>query len=722
MAADGAPTSPPGPWQSTRASLRQNLRSLLVPQVSTAARERRDTIVLLIAVALVVAPHFDHIPWWSVALLALLWLWRLELTVSRRPLPGRFAMLPLLIGAAGAVALEHGTLVGRDAGVNFLLLLMALKILEMRARRDVFVVIFLAFFILLTQFMFGQGLHIAALTLAAVILLFFVLVSVNLVEADLPAVHKFRLTGRVLLQAIPLTIVLFVLFPRLSGPLWSLGSDPRGASTGLSERMTPGSIGSLLQSDEIAFRVRFDGPHPARSEMYWRGPVFGTFTGRSWIPMAQRLIPPAAPTVDADPASGFDYTVTLEPHHRDWLFALELPAGADSVSPLAARMNADGELLLAGGLVNERTRYSARSYARYAIGRDESPLALQDWVALPPGFNARTLQFAADLRRSFTPLGTEGRSADARLVEAVLDLFRRNEFYYTLEPPLLGKDSVDEFLFETRRGYCEHYASAFVVLMRALDIPARVITGYQGGDLNPVDGFLTVRQSDAHAWAEVWLPGRGWARVDPTAAVDPSRVDQGARAASRVTNPAGAALGTLGIGWLQRARFNWEAMQNAWNQWVLSYTPERQRALLKRLGVNPSVEAVAVTFAIALTLVLLALGALSLRHTMRRDPLAELTDRFRSRLEQAGIDVPPHEGLSALQCRLQRELAPSGIDAASEILQALDRWRYSRASQWPDRRELRRLRRAVSRFRPLAAVSAQGRPEMLFPAVRRKVR
>ncbi len=701
MASSAAPSPPPrASWLTASQSMRQNLRSLVQPQVSTAARERRDTVALLIAVAFVVAPHFDHLPWWSIGLLVLLWLWRLELTLSKRPLPGRFAMLPLLAGAAAAVWLEHKTLVGRDAGVNFLLLLMALKILEMRARRDVFVVIFLSFFILLTQFMFGQGPHIAALTLAAVLLLFVVLISVNLVDTDLTAAHKLKLAGRVLLQAIPLTAVLFVLFPRLSGPLWSLGGDPAAARTGLSDRMTPGSIGRLLESDAIAFRVRFEGPLPDRRDLYWRGPVLGTFGGRVWSPLVQRLVEAPPLQVVPDPKSAVDYTITLEPHQRDWLFALEMPVPGGPDLPPQARLTADGQLL-GGSLVNERMRYRLRSHTRYTMNASEPLLALQDWLALPAGFNPRTLELAADLRRSATPLGTEGRAEDARLVRTVLDLFRNNEFYYTLDAPVLGRHTVDEFLFDTRRGFCEHYASAFVVLMRALDIPARVVTGYQGGELNPVDGFLVVRQADAHAWAEVWLAGQGWVRVDPTAAVDPSRVDLAARVAARVTGPSGALTGIADIGWLQRLRFNWEAVHNAWNQWVLSYSSERQQALLKRIGLEPTLQAIAMVFAGALSVMLLLLGALALRHRMQRDPLAELAEAFRSRLERAGIEMPAYEGLRAWHHRLQRELRAPSLDEAGKILHALERWRYTPASRSMPRGELRRLRRAVRRFRPL---------------------
>src|SRR5512139_2682472 len=241
----------------------ERLNRLFGPQTSSGARERRDILVLLLAVTFVVVPHFEHLPWWATLLLVVMLLWRGVIAARQRPAPGRTLLLPLLIGAAAGVYLQHGTLVGQEAGVTFLLLLMALKLLEMRARRDVFVVIFLCFFILLTQFMHSQGPGMALMTLMAVAALFFVLVSVNLDEADLPAARKMKMVGWSLLKAAPLTIVLFLLFPRISGPLWGMPGDGASGGTGLSNSMSPGSIGQLIESRDIAFRAKFDGGAPA---------------------------------------------------------------------------------------------------------------------------------------------------------------------------------------------------------------------------------------------------------------------------------------------------------------------------------------------------------------------------------------------------------------------------------------------------------------------------
>jgi transglutaminase-like putative cysteine protease len=697
------------PTANGRGGLRQRARLVLGwltgAQVSSAARERRDMMVLLLAVAFVAMPQFGELPWWTIAIIALLWCWRVWITLRNLPLPGRVAMLPLLAAAAGAVWLQYRTLLGREAGVTFLLLLLALKLLEMRATRDIFIVVFLCFFILLTQFMQSQALPVAFMTLAAVLALFFVLVSVSLKDNDLPAGRKMRLVSVIALKAVPLTLVLFVLFPRLDTPLWGLPRDAFATGTGLSNSMSPGGISRLLQSQDIAFRVRFATAAPGNQHLYWRGPVFGGFDGRTWSPLTQRQFASPPLRVNADVATAIDYTVTLEPSNRDWLFVLEMPARLPENAELRPRMNGDGQML-AVRPITARTRYDARSFIGFSFGLNETARTLQDWLALPPGFNPRTLRFAADLRARLPQPADAGdrTSVDRQRVQAVLEHFRSGGFGYTLSPPLLGRDSVDEFLFDTRLGYCEHFASAFAVLMRALDVPARVVTGYQGGEVNPVDGFVTVRQADAHAWAEVWLADRGWTRVDPTAMVAPVRIEQGLGELARQSGV--DPLFTIGVnpdaGWVRlvrRLRFNWEAMENSWNQWVLSYSAQRQMSLLERLGFDANWHVLAALLAFAAAVVALVLGMVSLRHRVRRDPLAELEARFRGRLERAGIALAPSDGSRAVVRRLARELAPASRADAEAILALLERWRYSPASRAVPASAIRRLGARVRRFR-----------------------
>jgi transglutaminase-like putative cysteine protease len=665
---------------------------LFAPQMSSAARERRDMLVLLLAVTFVVVPHFEHLVWWATSVLVLLLIWRAFLTVTQRPIPSRLLMLPLLLAASVAVYLQYRTVLGQQAGVTFLLLLMALKLLEMRARRDIFVVIFLSFFILLTQFLNSQEIHVAAMALLAVTALFFVLISVNLDETDLPAGRKFKMVGLTLLKAIPLTAVLFVLFPRISGPLWGTPGDVAAGNTGLSNSMSPGSISRLVESTEIVFRVKFDGAAPTNDKLYWRGPVFGIFSGRTWVPLQGRLGEAPAVAIQGDARSVVSYTMTLEPNNRDWLFALEAPVTPPVMSEFRTRFTPEMQIV-ANELVRQRLRYAMSSYTSYRFNANASEAERRNWLQLPPTYNPRTLQLADEIRSR--------SGSDADRVRATLEHLRRGGYEYTLSPPRLGRNSIDEFLFDTRQGYCEHYSSAFVFLMRALDVPARVVTGYQGGEFNPVDGFLTIRQSDAHAWSEVWLRGRGWVRVDPTAVVAPLRIDQGA---SEIARRSGIALpGASSSTWLRSIRFNWEAVQNSWNQWVLSYSQERQRDLIGLLGMTPNWESLALVLAVVVTIMLALMAVLSLRTRTERDPLGEAFRVLRDRLERAGVRTAEHLGPRALYARSKRTLVPSDAKRARKLLSRIERMRYSRTSEDVARADIRALRRAIREFYPRTA-------------------
>jgi transglutaminase-like putative cysteine protease len=387
-----------------------------------------------------------------------------------------------------------------------------------------------------------------------------------------------------------------------------------------------------------------------------------------------------------------EYSVLLEPHNRNWLFALEAPAGLPEAAEFRPRLTSEMELL-AGELVRDRLRYSMRSYIGFRVGRNADPSELREWLALPTGFNPRTQQFADALQQRVTATGDD---RDLRLMRAALDHFRRGGYEYTLTPPRLGRNSVDEFLFDTKRGFCEHYSSAFVVLMRAVGIPARVVTGYQGGELNPIDGFVTVRQSDAHAWSEVWLKGRGWVRVDPTSAVAPVRIDRAQEEARK------AALDREVSGDLLRVwRFNWEAMQNGWNQWVLSYSLDRQRALVGMLGLAPRWESVAAVLAVIVGVLLVAMALASMRPRAVRDPLGDTYRLLREKLERAGVRTEEHCGPRELYARTRRALPEQDARQARKLLARYESMRYSRTSEAVGAADIRALRRAVRTFKPV---------------------
>jgi len=288
------PSSAALPGLHWTARIRRRLGRWGQPLVSTGARDRRDVAILLVAVLIAVTPHFWHLPWWSTALIGLLWFWRAWLTITRQPPPGRIAMVPLLMTATALVWLQHGSIIGHEAGVNLLLLLIALKLLELRTRRDLNLVVFLTFVVQITTFLYDQGLLVAVLSVFTTLLLFFILLSINLAQTDLTARRKCRLVMEIFLKAVPLIVTLFLLFPRLSAPLFAFAGSESAASTGLSDSMTPGSINRLIESNAVALRAQFTGAVPAPTRLYWRGPVFGQFDGRTWTHKNRRLHEPTS--------------------------------------------------------------------------------------------------------------------------------------------------------------------------------------------------------------------------------------------------------------------------------------------------------------------------------------------------------------------------------------------------------------------------------------------
>lgn len=559
--------------------------------VKTLPRDKSDTLLLLSACAMVLLPHFLHLSRWTSLICGGLLLWRAWITLRGQRLPPLWLLMPLAALTMGAVYLDYRTWLGRDAGVAMLTLLLTFKLLEMRARRDLFVVLLLSFFLLLTTFFYSQSIFSLLWMLATLALLLTAQLSFQYTGTVPPLRQRLRLSGVILAMALPLTLILFLLFPRIQGPLWGLPGDAHGGRTGLSDSMAPGNISQLAMSDDIAFRVKFTDAPPAPATRYWRGAVLHDFDGRTWTQgeigrgsietsgQWQRI----SLNAPSNPGIEVRQQITMEPNGQRWLFALETPQRVPSLEGIGVLLTADHQLRAARA-IGERVRYDVVSNLSPLPPYQVDARALQLERALPPGFNPRTQEFAAILRRQ--------SADDTALVNTVLAFFRRENFSYTLEPPLLGKDSVDDFLFASRAGFCEHYASSFVVLMRAAGIPAHVVTGYQGGEINPVDGMMTVRQSDAHAWAEVWLPPRGWVRVDPTAAVAPSRIEtqlSNLMPRSFFGDLLGAAPGrenwwSVLSSSAALLRANWEALGNGWNQWVLNYTPARQMGLMHWLG------------------------------------------------------------------------------------------------------------------------------------------
>lgn len=640
---------------------------------------RVQVLWLLLAALASIAPLLPHMPYWLGGLASLILGWRGLLWWQRRDLPPRWIMVLLAIAGIAGVFLGYGNLFGREPGVALLVLLLALKLMESKSRRDALSAIFLGYFLQLALFFDSQSPLVAVLTAGALVLITTALIMLG--HDRQPWQSALRRAALMLAQAVPFMLVLFVLFPRIQGPLWGMPLDAYSGLSGLSETMAPGSISQLSLSGAIAFRAQFDTAPPPPQQLYWRGPVLTRFDGRSWMPGLPRY---ARSLPYAAAGRAVDYSVTLEPHNKTWLFALDLPG----LVP-AEGFASDDYQLLSRALIRNRVRYQMRSHPLLSAGVEEPLPRRLAALQLPREVNPRARSLAQDWRRA---------EPDAEaLARRALAHFRSEDFVYTLSPPLLGEHSIDEFLFDTRRGFCEHYAAAFVFLMRAAEVPARVVTGYQGGEINPVDGYLIVRQSDAHAWAEIWVAGKGWTRIDPTAAIAPSRIERGIASAVPAGDPL-PLLVRVDLEWLRGLRFRWEALSNAWDQWVLGYNPERQRELLSRLGMhNPDWRSMSAALSVASGAIMLLLVGWTLRRHLARDPVQRAWDGLSRKLTRVGLARQPWEGPLVYADRIARtrpQLAPQ-VGAIARDYAAL---RYG--ADAVQRNQVAQLRNRIRKLRP----------------------
>jgi protein-glutamine gamma-glutamyltransferase len=645
-------------------------------------RDRRDTLFLMGAIAVCILAHIPHLPFWVTVSFGILFLWRLGLVMSGRWLPGQTVRIVAAFAAALGVYAYYKTLLGREPGTALLVLFLGLKLMEMQAKRDLFVVVFLCLFLLILAFLFSQSITTLIIVGTALLCLLTALISMQFGYHEAPIKQRFKIAGVLMARAVPVALVLFFLFPRIEQPLWKMPGSASRATTGLSDSMSPGSVTDLTESDELVFRVLFKNGTPSPNELFWRGPTFGHFDGRNWSAVKYELAPPPAPEVTRAANSKLtEYEVTLEATNKNQLFVLEYPTVMPVVPGTAINIQPD-LLMVADKPINDRIRYSAISVLQGKIGLSESLLSRQNWLGLPPGFNPKTLQLALDWRNE--------EPDSAKLVAKALKLYRQEPFYYTLKPPTYGKNSVDEFLFEKRRGFCEHYAQSFVVLMRALDIPARVVTGYSGGEYNPIDGFISVRQKEAHAWAEVWLDDKGWTRVDPTAAVNPLRVEKNTR-----TNAQDASqyAKTENLKIADLLRFRLEALSNGWKQWLLNYDKAKQRSLFTKMGLDLDdwqhlVGLLAVAMGVSLGFVALV----TLRQRVKPDPVEHSFTRACQKLTQFGLQKNKGETPLQFADRVQ-QVAPAVASQFNEIVQLYSQIRY--AQNKPIAEQVTQLKRLV---------------------------
>ncbi|ORU90764.1 MAG: transglutaminase [Cycloclasticus sp. symbiont of Poecilosclerida sp. M] len=531
-------------------------------------------IKLLLGIAvLLILPHIGTLNPIFIGISLFFLAWRLIALFKPRLLPNNWLLLPLSFGMGFLVLKLHGMSLGREASSCFLLMLLGLKLLECKQNRDVLAAVFVSFFVLITPFLFEQTIPLAFYNLFIFLLLFSVLIINNAGSQSLSRVYFYRFAANITLLAIPLMLISFLLFPRVIGPLWALPSDANKGVSGISDTVNPGQFSNLALSNETAFRVRFADKAPAHQDLYWRGPVYWNTDGQKW---ARAAANPSLKVSQAAPSENkFSHSITMEPHERTWLFALDTPTTASE----SVRITNDYQLLMTNKLDRARSFdfTSSPRLAKTSLSEHERKRGL----ALPNSTDSRIYQLTMQWQQE--------SNSPFEVVRKALGHFNKKFFYYTLSPPTLGKDPVAEFLFTTKRGFCGHYATSFAVLMRAAGIPARLVGGYQGGVYNAVGDFWEVRQADAHIWVEVWLEGRGWIRVDPTAAIAPSRIERSIDPNQLISGNEVSFL-VLPTNTWRKFALQAESVLNAidyyWQSGVLAYGPETQDDFLAHVGID----------------------------------------------------------------------------------------------------------------------------------------
>ena len=575
------------------------------------------------ALGISLAPHIPYLAIWITTAVVGCAIWRYVIEKQRRVLPSRWLRGGLALLCFLGVFATYSAISGVGPGSALLAIMAALKLLETRKRRDQFVLLFISIFLVMSSLLREQYLWSLPYLLISTLVILTAWLRMSAGKSE-TAKQSFSTGGRLLLYAAPLAIAMWILFPRLASPFWAVPIDSSRASSGLSDTMSPGDISSLSLSNEVAFRVQFDGDLPESRDLYWRGLVMTRFNGRTWTSSEPRMDGKARDQVTyrGDPVS---YEVTLEPTQQQWVFAMDLPR----TWSLKRTFMGPHQQLSRITPIEQRVSYEVVSYPDYVVQAELPSIFRQWYTSIPDNGNQRTVELALQMRAA--------AGSDTAFVDAVLAMFHTEEYFYTLQPPPLGSSPVDRFLFETRQGFCEHYASAFAFMMRAAGIPSRIVLGYQGGEFNPMGGHLIVRQSDAHAWTEVWVEQYGWYRVDPTSAVAPERIEYGAR---------GAAIEGFAADWgfsapsklLQNLVMTWDVMNAKWNEWVLAYGPDTQSDFMEWLGMeDPDWRKLLLTLVgtvVGLILFISALMMLRYRPPAK-DPAAILYDKF---IKKTGLE------------------------------------------------------------------------------------
>jgi len=602
---------------------------------------REALISLSLAFIISISPHLGRLPVWFAALAILVFSWRYKIITARWHQPGKFIRFIIIFCVISLVFRHYQTLLGRDAGVSMLVALTMLKFLELNSLRDYMLVVFLCLFIALTSFLYSQSMVLGAYLMLVVIFLFAVMMYLN--HSQKQGVQSIMKRSAVLvLTALPIAILLFVLFPRMQGGLISLPGDSHAGLSGLSDSMKPGSINELNLSEKVAFRVEFSGQVPAQQQRYWRGIVLEIYEDGEWKEVGEER-QGAESSVNFSSDKILEYSILQEPSNKKWVFALDMP-----VQKPADLKWGPGHTLRSSGQLRDRRQMQLTSVLDYSFA-DISERELVSNFDISAVNGERIMELARTLYQQ--------SGSDRSYIKTVMDYYRNNNFIYSLQPPRLGENPVDSFMLDTRKGYCEHFASSFTVMMRLAGIPARVVTGYQGGEWNEQGNYMIVRQSDAHAWSEVWLDGTGWTRVDPTSAVSPERIEYGLDAIRQLIEQ-GQQLGTipdeqikllLDQSFLVRSikgmRMFWDGVNTSWYRWVIGYGKENQLGLLKWLGFSGAYWRDLIIILIALVTFLLLLQSWLLFHRKRVvDPSLARYQKFCKHLARVGIQRQASEG------------------------------------------------------------------------------
>lgn len=600
---------------------------------------------LLGTLALILTLHIPNLPIWVVLVSALFGLWRYLILRNVLRLPKLYVLVPITVLIGTGILLTFGGQLGRDTSIAMLIAMLSLKLLEVKTKRDYYLMTLLGYFATGNLFLFNQSIFTFLVSIPPLILLTAALIQINLTH-PISQLFLVKLSGRLLLQSVPLMLVFFVLFPRIPGPLWSLTQDAHGATgvTGLSDSIKFNQVSQLAQDGSVAFRVQFKGNIPPKNQLYWRGPVLWITANNDWEISNQESMPLEPLATAGKP---IEYSITLEPNEKKWLLMLDMP----SKIPADASLTHDYSVV-AKEPVYTRIRYDATSFAAYTLGANRlTPRELNMSLQLNEGENPRTLALGKQWQHL----------SHAEIVQKALTQFKEDNFFYTLNPPLLGIHPIDDFLFKSKRGFCEHYAVSFVTLMRAAGVPARVVTGYQGGELNPNNQYLIVRQSDAHAWAEVWLKEQGWVRIDPTAQVAPERVELGVaeaieRAAERYRPAAGQTKPAISqlpftarskhYPLVHKALLQWDSLNNGWNQWVIGYNQSKQQNFLSQLSGQKVTSETLLTWLITAMMVLglTTLLVIYRKNQAKLNAAQKLYAQFVAKLRKFNVQPLAHEG------------------------------------------------------------------------------